>query len=498
MKSSLDPRAKQPIRFARKQSGYALLLVVVGLVIGSLAYLTSNLNTNSVRHSRDEITRQALAEAKQALIGWSATHGLQPGALPCPDTNGDGYADTDIAPANGAIDTINTPADDMTRRTNALSGGYCKTTVRRVGRLPWKTLGLSELRDGAGEPLWYALSDSFRRLGSRSINSNTQGQLEVQQQGGGSSKVIAIIFSPGKAVAKNGGALQNRQPGTADFNDASNYLEGKNGDGTAVQFEDMPNKKDLFEIRPTCEDPNCVDGAFNDQLILIDGKDLFPAVENVVARRIQHEVVPVIEAYREAPGGSYPYAAPFDGRAAAPGDALPASEDNLLGGLLPIATLAPQLPGWFLNNDWYRLVYYRISSGFSGGGSSCDANCLSILLPEPGLHSARMVLVLAGRPLTSAQIEARAPEPPKLAVAPPATMNGAYLSFFFEDENNELASSTPPYDPLVFDGRPRTPTRNDKVIYVDSDFYPPLGQPAGPAQTSRIHVAPEQGFIEYE
>lgn len=277
LKSKPGPCAKQPTRCAREQSGYALLLIVLGLVLGSLAFLTRNLNANTVRLDRDEITRQALVQAKEALIGWSATHESGPGHLPCPSPDEKGKADT-------------------------IS---CGNLTTRVGRLPWKLLGLPDLRDGNGEQLWYAVSRCFLErshdsyCGDYVVNSDTQGQLEVQQQDGGSSKVIAIIFSPGKAVRNSAGALQTREPGTPGFNDASNYLEGKNGDGTAVQFEDMADKKDIFEIRPTCEDANCTGGAFNDELVSIRAEDLFLTVANEVARRLKTEIVPMLNYYRD-------------------------------------------------------------------------------------------------------------------------------------------------------------------------------------------------------
>jgi hypothetical protein len=36
--------------------------------------------------------------------------------------------------------------------------------AQRLGRLPWKTLGLPDLRDGHGERLWYAVSTKYKGL----------------------------------------------------------------------------------------------------------------------------------------------------------------------------------------------------------------------------------------------------------------------------------------------------------------------------------------------
>src|SRR5258708_29066232 len=49
------------------------------------------------------------------------------------------------------------------------------TLFRSIGRIPWKTLGIDDLRDASGERLWYALAHNFRKLsGTTVINSDTQ------------------------------------------------------------------------------------------------------------------------------------------------------------------------------------------------------------------------------------------------------------------------------------------------------------------------------------
>lgn len=267
--------------------------MVVALVMGSLAFVVRGMTSSDMRHAQEGQTRQALAQAKEALIAWSATHASQPGALPCPDTNGDGYADTDIAPANSVLDATPTPAQDATRNNNALAGGYCSTAARRIGRLPWRTLRLPELTDVSGEPLWYALSDHFRRLGSRKINSNTRGQLTITGVAR-ANDVVAIIFAPGPAIDG-----QNRN--AANLNNIAHYLEGANADADALnQFETAIGS-----------------ASFNDQLMPVREDDLFEIVENAVASR----VTSMLRYYRDqwkqpSPSGIakpiFPFAAPAD------------------------------------------------------------------------------------------------------------------------------------------------------------------------------------------
>jgi hypothetical protein len=77
--------------------------------------------------------------AREALLGFAATYRNKEhpnadfGYLPCPDLDGDGSSET--------------------------CGGQGQTSV---GRLPYLTLNLPDLRDGSGECLWYAVSGSFK------------------------------------------------------------------------------------------------------------------------------------------------------------------------------------------------------------------------------------------------------------------------------------------------------------------------------------------------
>jgi len=124
---------------ARAQHGIALivLLALIGfLVIGVLLTVA---RSSAVDTEREMRTAQALAKAKEGLIAYAVavlpdTFAKRPGDLPCPDLHNDGQAEL-----------------------------QCGSAAQRIGRLPWKTLGLSDLRDADGERLWYALSTRFQR-----------------------------------------------------------------------------------------------------------------------------------------------------------------------------------------------------------------------------------------------------------------------------------------------------------------------------------------------
>jgi hypothetical protein len=267
-----------------------VILFLVLLVLGSMYGLLASVDAATAQleqRQRDE-TQQILRQAKDALIAWSAARPDSvgppvpgPGHLVCPDLDNDGQANT----------------------------VSCGTAATRTGRLPWVTLGLPDLRDPSGERLWYAVSRCFLErtpdvFCNYAVNSDTQGQLTVTGLTPATT-VVAIIFAPGPAL---GG--QNRTG--AGMNVAANYLEGENGDAS----------NDVFEARVRClaSDGSCPGGiAFNDQMILITHADLFDAVETVVAKRLETQIKPAIQAYYSnwqavgpLPREFYPFAAPFD------------------------------------------------------------------------------------------------------------------------------------------------------------------------------------------
>ena len=106
-----------------------MMVMLVIMILGATAFLVSALSSSALRTARQETSASVLAQAKEALIGYAASDSTRPGELPCPDINNDG------------VIKITGPDADY-------SGSNCMSLV---GRLPWKTLGLPELRDASGE-----------------------------------------------------------------------------------------------------------------------------------------------------------------------------------------------------------------------------------------------------------------------------------------------------------------------------------------------------------
>ena len=319
------------MRIARRheQRGLALMVMVTALILGGTFVVVTSMNGQARSLARAVTTNNVLGEAKQALIGRAAVDVDRPGSLPCPDLNVPGSANEGTAAAT------------------------CASASQRIGRLPWKTLNLPDLRDASGERLWYALSDNFRDTGV--VNSETLGTLTVTGTAP-STAIVAIVFAPGAALSG-----QNRDPTiSANLLTLSNYLEGENADA---------GNNDVFVTAPASD-------TFNDRLLAISHADLFNIVEANVAKRIETDVKPFINSY-VTQWGAYPFAMPF----ASPG----ATQNYYKGtvdttyGLLPV-TLDPAFLSWRIPLASEQLVAITGNAGTATGTltSDCSATTATV------------------------------------------------------------------------------------------------------------------------
>ena len=325
--------------------------MVALLVVGFAALLVGALSFSAMNSARQERTTAALAQAKDALIGKSITYDDYPGSLPCPDTDNDGVSD---------------------------AGGASECPIY-IGRLPWKTLGLPELRDGAGEQLWYTLSRNFRRYVSvLPLNSNTQGTLNITGTET-ASNVIAIVFSPGSALSgQNRSAAQTASCITTGTTVAyslcaTNYLEGSNKNLSSAATPNT-NYQSAF-----------AGNTFNDQLLFITTHDLMPLVEQRVAGVVKQALNDYYIASDTNPSNRYyPWADSIGTTISYASDIglnrgwLPKNADT--SGTNPTLDWdAGSLPAWFIPNEWYTLIYYSVAKDKTVKSSLCTT-CVSTKL----------------------------------------------------------------------------------------------------------------------
>jgi hypothetical protein len=276
---------------ARVQRGFALiaLLSLAALFAAFLIATALNFTSAGISNEREDRSMNALRQAKAALIAYAASEQwqlykgevtTQPGALPCPDILHDG--------------TENEEGD---------SDCVLPLTSSLIGRLPFKTLGINDLRDASGEQLWYALSANFRKAsGTTVINSDTQpcdtpvcnpSEIHLTVTGTApASNVVAVLFAPGEAIL---GQTRSSNPTDPAHNNPANYLENfsLNVDGIHFTFT-TAQRSDTF----------------NDRVLVITQADLMAAVEPVVAARIERDVKPLLIDYFNK-WGRYPFAVPF-------------------------------------------------------------------------------------------------------------------------------------------------------------------------------------------
>jgi type II secretory pathway pseudopilin PulG len=358
--------------FQDRQRGAALLIFMLIVVIASTSMLLNRFSFRSTRVS-NQTTMQTLALAKEALIGWSASHSSTPGMLPCPED----------------LTLIGTPNEGK-----ALSS--CPNGSPQLGRLPWRTLGLPDLRDDAGEKLWYALSPGFRQS---PINSDTPAQLTVD---GISNRAIAIIFSAGAPLPG-----QNRPiPTVSSPPDVTQYLDGINNSGTGSFV--TTGSADLF----------------NDRMIAISGRDLFVVVEKRVGREVRQALLNHFCGVNNfddsgaciATGGNrfFPRPSAFiDPTCFGHGSIITNCNSGIINnaGRIPANPAIPwepvlsllrgtivSSPNWFQVNGWREHVYYAVANACIEGTLDCNGTGTLTANQPPGAPALnqKVVIIVAG------------------------------------------------------------------------------------------------------
>lgn len=219
-----------------RQGGAALLVVLLVLVLATAAMFGQEIARRANRELGDMQAARAMAQAKDALIGYAVTHvDLNPGEyafLPCPDLDANGDE-------GAADDTSCGPADQST-----------------LGRLPWRTLGLEPLPGDLHECLWFAVSGGYKNGVNKTamLNADTRGLFEVLAADASSylagpapgDRAVAVLLAPGGILGGQNRTLLGSGVDVCGGNyDASAYLDSNGGiDNSAVAS--LPDTIDQF------------------------------------------------------------------------------------------------------------------------------------------------------------------------------------------------------------------------------------------------------------
>ncbi len=386
---------------SRRQRGYLLLMMTGVAVLVLVSLFVRSLSTAALQNKRNATTAAALAQAKEALIGYAVARRSsnaslpesltwRPGELPCPDRDNDGDAET------------------------SCSAG-------EIGRVPWRSLGLTPPLGGAAETIWYALAGRFRNrnMNNNPINSGTRGDLVVYAADGVTvlaNDVVFVLFAAGAPLAG-----QSRSTATAvcPYDAANkaenlcpnNYLDTADPDGAGP----APVRSNAAEGGPFIAPAQS--SLFNDQLLYVRTADFIRRIEQSVIR----ETVTWLQAYFAA-NGKLPFPAsasdPLCLDGPTPATTCLASSAVCSGrfpesaaainGSLPEPDFAPPLTdpsrAWFINEQWSAYIVYATGTSRlpapiaptvapAGCGPSVTLNSLarSAIIVMPGARPVSMV-----------------------------------------------------------------------------------------------------------
>lgn len=292
-----------------RQGGGAVLLALVATILVAASAGAAALTSAAASARRDQATERALAQAREALVAYAADRPIDrdvgPGYLPCPDLDNDGWAEGICGSLSGHLGQ-----------------------AERIGRLPWRTLGLPDLRDGHGERLWYAVSTRFKGLLNCAASDAcvdmtppvALGTITVRTAAGtvihdgrladpasaARGGAAAVVIAPGPPLVRIDGHSQRRDcaPGECDARercvtdpprraarcDPRNYLDVAPGEDNAA-FHDRadapgrPGNSDGF-----IQGPVSIDGhvAVNDRVAALAYPDVMARVMARVAVELAH------------------------------------------------------------------------------------------------------------------------------------------------------------------------------------------------------------------
>lgn len=317
----------------RRQRGIALMLMLAIMIMGIAAVLIGSLTTAAVKNARQQTTSDALAQAKDALIGYAITYGdthanQVHGYLPCPDidaSNGEGGTKLSCNGKN----------------------------VSTIGRLPWKTLGLGTLLDGDGECLWYAVSGTYKyNTKTDLMNWDTPGLFEILDANGNVSTqdVVAAVFAPGMALGSQNRAPDGTAPICGGNYTVANYLDS---DAAIGANNSTPSTAANAISQFAVATPN-----INDRILFITRNDIFNALKK------RNDFGPFISTLLTTATACGLSPVTVDFNSSPPIDMPGSTVGGLTIGRVPASCLAPPLSNWRDN-----LLYARCNP---------EGNCLTV------------------------------------------------------------------------------------------------------------------------
>lgn len=182
----------------------AVVLAIVGLMLGGLL-IPISAQMDQKNYSK---TQQDMNDIREALIGYSASHGY----LPCPA----------VSASNGSED----------RNANTCTGS------KRVGFLPWAELGVPKL-DSWGHLYLYSVTLAYADSTTK-INLSSTGDITIKTRDSSGSLAnmsnAGVIPAAVVSFGKNGVLAYNDDGSQIANSSATNVDEVTNATGTGTTF----------------------------------------------------------------------------------------------------------------------------------------------------------------------------------------------------------------------------------------------------------------------
>ncbi len=402
-----------------QQRGAALLLLMLGLIVATATLLVTGFSPDALETRRQQATMQALTEARDVLLEYAlVSPELASGGsfgLPCPDLD-----------ASGGF---------LEGEAHTTACGPSGETV--LGRVPWRTLGMSPPKDAASECLWYVVSGSWKHAGAATaglINADSNGQLQLASVDTGA--VVAGTLAQDRPIAAVIAAMppvpdQTRPAAGAGTQcsssfSASDYLEDDASSGSSnASLVGTPYAIELLGQAAEANETH------NDRIVLIRRSDIADRIYARAGfeddmRNLGLAAAACIADYAARnPGGSDDRRVPWPAPVAL-GDYRPdASYDDVAGTLLagrladvvddsnsltgnPVARVLSDcdgaaVPAWTaaMQARWQRWkdhFFYAVAGSYAPD-ASVPSNCTDCLTVN-GAGSYAAVLVFGNRRLT--------------------------------------------------------------------------------------------------
>jgi hypothetical protein len=218
-------------RFIPRQRGAALLLLVAVVGLGAASLFLGALSKSNRELARERRSLQALALAKDALLGFAVVNGRLP------------------RPAASALDGRERPT-------------MCASEAACTGFLPWLALGL-EPGDAWGKLLRYSVTPEYTVAPIQSVQAVATKTVQTRDAGG-QSRYLAGANACGLALQCAPAVLFSN----GKNNLGANLLGAPQANASATNLDEQANDAAAlhFVARPASDNPALPGGEFDDLL----------------------------------------------------------------------------------------------------------------------------------------------------------------------------------------------------------------------------------------